>query len=97
MVQLTLTSEDEMLLFKEAKHLSDSILERLKGDIGKLPFVVFGPFEANVYKLNEKYRMRMVIKCRLNKVTRAFFHELLCEFSAVKGATLAIDLNPLTV
>jgi primosomal protein N' len=97
MVQLTVTAEEEQTLFRETKHLSDSILERLKGDVGKLPFVVFGPFEANVYKLNEKYRMRMVIKCRLNKVTRALFHDILCEFSAVKGATLAIDLNPLTV
>ena len=97
MVQLTMTADEEQILFKESKHLSDSILERLKGDIGKLPFVVFGPFEANVYKLNEKYRMRMVIKCRLNKVTRAFFHDILCEFSAVNGVTLAIDLNPLTV
>ena len=97
MVQLTLTADEEMTLFKEAKHLSDSVLDRLKGDIGRLPFVVFGPFEANVYKLNEKYRMRMVVKCRLNKITRALFHDILCEFSAVKGVTLAIDLNPLTV
>ena len=97
MVQLTLTADDEQELFRETKHLSDSVLERLKGDVGKLPFVVFGPFEAGIYKLNEKYRMRMVIKCRLNRVTRALFHDILCEFSAVKGVTLAIDLNPLTV
>ncbi len=97
MVQLTLTADDEQVLFRETKHLSDSVLERLKGDVGKLPFVVFGPFEAGIYKLNEKYRMRMVVKCRLNKVTRRLFHDILCEFSAVKGVTLAIDLNPLTV
>ncbi len=97
MVTLTLTSEDEQLLFRESKHLSDSVMERLSGELGKLPFVVFGPFEAQVYKLNEKYRMRMVIKCKLNKLSRAFFHELLCEFSSTKGVTLAVDLNPLTV
>ena len=97
MVQFTITADEENMLFKESKHLSDSILGKLQGEIGKLPFVVFGPFEANVYKLNEKYRMRMVIKCRLNKATRALFHDILCEFSTVKGVTLAIDLNPLTV
>ncbi len=97
MVTLTLTSEDEQLLFKESKHLSDSVLERLSGELGKLPFVVFGPFEAQVYKVNEKYRMRMVIKCKLNKLSRGLFHELLCEFSGAKGVTLAVDLNPLTV
>ena len=97
MVTLTLTSDDEQTLFKESRHLSDSILEKLSGELGRLPFVVFGPFEAQVYKLNEKYRMRMVIKCKLNSQTRSLFHSLLCEFALVRGATLAIDLNPLTV
>ena len=92
--QLTLTSEDEQELFRESQKLSDKILERLKGDLGRLPFVVFGPFEAQVYKLNEKYRLRMIIKCRLNKESRSFFHELLCEFSPSRKVTLAIDFNP---
>ena len=92
--QLTLTSEDEQELFRESKKLSDKILERLKGDLGRLPFVVFGPFEAQVYKLNEKYRLRMIIKCRLNSQSRSFFHELLCEFSPSRKVTLAIDFNP---
>ena len=92
--QLTLTSEDEQELFRESKRLSDKILERLNSDLGKLPFIVFGPFEAQVYKLNEKYRMRMIIKCRLNNLSRRFFHELLCEFSPSRKVTLAIDFNP---
>ena len=92
--QLTLTSEDEQELISESKKLSDKILERLNSDLGKLPFIVFGPFEAQVYKLNEKYRMRMIIKCRLNKESRSFFHELLCEFSPSRKVTLAIDFNP---
>ena len=97
MVTLTLTSEEEHALFEEAKRLSDTVLKELSGDLGKLPFVVYGPFEAQVYKMNEKYRMRMVIKCRLNSVTRQLFHRLLCEFSLSRKATLAVDLNPLTV
>ena len=95
-VQLTLTGENEAETLREAKRLSDLILNKLQGEIGKLPFIVFGPFEAQVYKLNEKYRMRMVIKCRLNKQTRALFHELLCEFSLARAVTLAVDFNPLT-
>ena len=96
-VNLTLTSEDEGELIRESKRLSDSILEKLKGELGKLPFIVFGPFEAQVYKINEKYRMRMVIKCRLNKQSRALFHQLLCEFSTSRRVTLAVDMNPMTV
>lgn len=96
-VYLTLTSENEIELNKEAKKLSESLLEKLKGDIGKLPFIVFGPFEAQIYKINEKYRMRMVVKCKLNKETRFLFHQLLCEFSTARSVTLAVDMNPMTV
>ena len=96
-VNLTLTSEDEAELSREAKRLSDSIMTKLNGELGKLPFVVFGPFEAQVYKINEKYRMRMVIKCRLNKQSRQLFHQLLCEFSSSRKVTLAVDMNPMTV
>ena len=69
----------------------------LNGDFGKLPFIVFGPFEAPVYKINEKYRMKMVIKCRLNKQSRLMFHRLLCEFSTARKVTLAVDMNPMTI
>ena len=94
-VQLTLTGEDEVETLRESKRLSDLILEKLKGEMGRLPFIVFGPFEAQVYKLNEKYRMRMVIKCRLSKQSRSLFHELLCAYSTAKTVTLAVDFNPL--
>ncbi|MBQ8302546.1 MAG: primosomal protein N' [Clostridia bacterium] len=96
-VNLTLTSEDEVALMRESKQLSDRIIEKLSGELGKLPFIVFGPFEAQVYKINEKYRMRMVIKCKLNRQSRELFHQLLCEFATAKKATLAVDFNPLTV
>ena len=95
-VQLTLVSEDEVELMKESKRLSDRILEHLSGELGKLPFIVFGPFEAQVYRINEKYRMRMVVKCRLNKASRGLFHSLLCEFANSRKVSLAVDFNPMT-
>ncbi len=96
-VNLTLTSEDEGELMRESKRLSDSLLSKLQGELSRLPFVVFGPFEAQVYKINEKYRMRMVVKCKLNKQSRMLFHQLLCEFSSSRRVTLAVDMNPMTV
>lgn len=96
LVVLTVTGDDEVETLRESMRLSEMMLERLKGEVGKLPFVVFGPFEAQVYKLNEKYRMRMVIKCKLNKQTRMLYHDLLCEFSQSRRVTLAVDFNPLT-
>ena len=93
-VELTLTSSDEAELAREAARLSERLIEKLRGEeYSKQPFIVFGPFEAQVYKINEKYRMRLVVKCRLNKLSRSLFHELLCEFSLSRKATLSIDFN----
>ncbi len=97
MVQLTLTSENEGELLRESKCLAELLISKLEGEYSKYPFVVFGPFEAQVYKLNEKYRMRTVIKCRLSRDTRRLFHELLSEYATKREVTLSVDLNPLTV
>ena len=96
-VNLTLTSDNEAELRNKATLLSDTILKKLSGELGKLPFIVFGPFEAAVYKINEKYRMRMVVKCKLNKESRGLFHSLLCEFASHRGVTLSVDFNPMTI
>ena len=97
MVQLALTADDESDLSRASAMLSDMVRAKLDGEYAKLPFVVYGPFEAQVYKLNEKYRMRMMVKCRLNQQSRRMFSELLSEFAKERSVTLAIDLNPLTV
>ena len=97
MVTLVLTSGDEKKLFAAAKKLSESVKEKITGAYSKYPFVAYGPYEADVYKLNDKYRMKMVLKCKLNSETRRLFHELLAEFSLDSGVTLSINLNPIGV
>ena len=93
MVSLTLTSDDEREVLAEAVRLSDSIREKIERDFSKYPFIVYGPFEAEIYKLNEKYRMRMVVKCKLNSKTRELYSALLKEYSAKRGVILSIDFN----
>jgi primosomal protein N' (replication factor Y) len=97
MVSLTLTGTDERELFDSAKRLSDELIARLEGDYKGMPFTVFGPFEAQVYKLNDKYRLKMVVKCRLTAKSRALFRELLSLFSLERRVTLTVDLNPLNI
>ena len=97
MVRLTLVSENEERLFSATELLNTAIKSKLEGEYAKYPFAVFGPFEAQVYKVNEKYRMRMIVKCKLTQKTRKLFHELLVQFAAVREATLAVDINPLTM
>ncbi len=97
MVSLTVTSDTERAVFDGSKKLSESMISRLRGDYSGIPFTVFGPFEAQVYKVNEKYRMKMVVKCRLNARVRGLFRELLSEFAQDRKVTLTVDVNPLSI
>ena len=93
---LTLTGSEEHYLLRSSELLAASVKELAEGDFKDVELVTFGPFEAPVYRVDNKYRMRMVIKCRLQKRTLAMFAELLCSFSRKVGrrVSLGIDFNP---
>ena len=95
-VLLTLTADNESDLSRCAATLSEDFKVLAGGLSSDTPIVAYGPFEAPVYKLNEKYRMRMVIKTKLTKSTRALFSELLSRFCRGGGGcvTLSVDFNP---
>ena len=93
---LTLTCTDERDLMVASALLSKTIKDLSEHDYSHVPLLTFGPFEAPVYKVDGKFRMRMIAKCRLNRDSRALFGELLCRFSQASKRTvsLSIDLNP---
>ena len=101
-VTLTLSSPDEAFLHSSANRLSERLSELLGGDFSDVKAVVFGPFEAPVYKVQNVCRLRFVIKCRLDKRTREMISLILCEFmrsgskqSRTQGALrISADLNP---
>jgi len=94
---LTVTADTEAALDAAAERLSTNVRELLSVEYKDYPFAVFGPHEAQVYKLNGKYRKKMIIKCRLGRKTREFFRELLLRHSTERDAVVTVDLNPLTV
>ncbi len=93
---LTVVSADEKQALLISTKLSSEIKRLTENDFADIPLEVFGPFEAPVYKVEEKYRLRMIIKCRLTKKSRLFFEELMRSFSKEgKDKTiLSIDFNP---
>ena len=93
---LTLCSSDERELAKASALLSGKLTEYMSGEYSDLPLITYGPFEAPVYKVDNKYRMRMVVKCRVGKRCREMLSELLKYFSGsgARGLSLSIDINP---
>lgn len=66
-----------------------------KSEFSGLRLIVFGPFEATVYKLNGKYRLRYIIKCRYDKNSRPLFKKLFSEFSnGDENLSVSADVNP---
>ncbi len=97
-VLLNLTCTEEKELQKACLRLSEE-MERLRASTyADVPLVTFGPFEAPVYRVDNVFRMRMIVKCRLNQRARALFTDLLTTFTSdVRGnhhPVLSIDFNP---
>ncbi len=104
-VMMTVSSEDERELFVAMNKLHGIFTEMTGegGEFSDVKTIAFGPFEAPVYKVEGKCRMRMIIKCRLNKRTRCLFASILQIFTSeraqgksrlVKKPTVSIDFNP---
>jgi primosomal protein N' (replication factor Y) len=93
---LTVVSTEEGDVLRESTHLSEMLDGLIREKYADVQTVKFGPFEAPVYRVENKYRMRVVLKCRLTKRTLAFLSEVLCTFGAEapKNVSLSVDLNP---
>ena len=94
---ITIQSPDEAKLGHAAVRLSERIREYLRDEYSDIKSIIYGPFEAPVYKVQNVYRMRFVIKCRLNRRTRALISAILTDFSASGRSNIVrvtADLNP---
>ncbi len=95
-VLLTLTCSDERILLEASTQLKQAFDKKVKTEFSGVKHIAFGPFEAPVYRVDNKYRMRMIIKCVLNRESRALFAALLSSFESTAPIkpTLSIDFNP---
>ena len=93
---LTVVSTEEGDVLRESNRLSAMLDALIREKYADVQTVKFGPFEAPVYRVENKYRMRVVLKCKLTKRTLAFLSEVLCTFGAEapKNVSLSVDLNP---
>ena len=95
-VLLTLSGMVENAVMKDSKLLSDMLREKICTEYKDVPIICYGPFEAPVYKLDGKYRMRIVIKTKLNKRSREMFGEIYKAFGkrTKNEPMLSVDFNP---
>lgn len=91
----TLSGEKESAVTAGAAVFSKRLEQALKTDFSDVAFVVYGPFEAPVYRLKNQYRKRFIIKYKNNPNSRRLLKMLL---AASEGKTdkikLTLDIAP---
>lgn len=97
---LTLSSDRENELLRATTEL-DKMLRELIGTDGAyagIAATAFRPSEAPVYKVNNIYRMRLVIKCAFNRACRELILLLLNESTQrFPTVTIGADINPTSI
>lgn len=79
-----------------AMKLLDIIKQNAAEETKKLPLVVLGPITADIFKVNNKYRYRIVIKCKANNTFKHFMANVLKKTATKKeffGINLFADIN----
>ncbi len=95
---ISLSSAVENELLRAANELDKRIHELLSTDFSNMPATAFRPIEERVYKVNNVYRMRLVIKCAFNKKFREFINILLDEsLEKYKNVSVSADINPTNI
>lgn len=80
-VMLEFVSDKENILLEYTLKIGVRLRELKATTYNNIPLVIFGPFEAPVYRAEGKYRMRIIVKCKLNPESRSMFDIILTEHS----------------
>lgn len=93
---VTLTCEQESLLDLAVECLMREIRTLCGTHLQEEPLLVYGPFEAPVYKVDNQCRKRVLFKCRINSKVLQVLSELDVRVSAGthKKVAVSVDINP---
>ena len=88
---------NEVKALNTAKDFLAQIRDLTAGKYAGEKIIVLGPMPPRISKINNKYRYRLIIKCKNTKRFRSMISELLIKFAKDKkynDVTLTVDINP---
>ncbi|MBQ9679874.1 MAG: primosomal protein N' [Ruminococcus sp.] len=92
--------ENAKLTEKAAFAFTALMTEMLKDEYTDIPLRVLGPSQAAVFKVSNKYRYKLILKCRNDNRFREMLGRMLVTFSGVReysGVTVYADMDPLNL
>lgn len=90
--------EKQPLTMRAANAFLSGFTSRAKENYPKLPLRIMGPSPARVVKVSNKYRYRLIIKCKNSRKFRELLSASLREFGNIRefsGVTVYADMNAL--
>ena len=97
MCVLSFTGRDEGKTVLVSYSFLEKIKEMNEKKATPIKMIVLGPVTARVAKISNRYRYRIIIKCRNSVEFRSMISEILCEFDKSKqfaDVSIAADINP---
>jgi len=95
---IELKGDKEDKINEDSKLLLDMISEMLKNDFKDIKIILYGPFEAFPYKVNNVYRKKVIIKFKYSSRLALFIDTLIRAFPKdSKGTYLSVDINPMGI
>lgn len=94
------TGNDEKKVRQISKLFFDRIVENSKSRYEDLKLIILGPVPLKIYKVSNKFRYRIIIKCHNNVTFREMISGLLISFEKEKkfsGVSIYADINPETI
>lgn len=95
--QLIFDGQDEQEVSKAANRFAERLKILISTKFKKVPVIGLGPNPAVIAKINNKYRYKLLLKCRNDKAFRELIINITDEYykdRANKGTYLTIDFNP---
>lgn len=95
-----LTGENEHHTFMAAKCFYDKLTELLEKEYKGMKLIVFSPIAPRISKVNNKFRYRILIKCKNTREFRNLISGLLTEFPKSKtfsDISISADMNSLNM
>ena len=92
-------SENQMKAVKASNDFLNMFINNARMNYPDLPLRILGPSPASVLKVSNKYRYKLIIKCRNNSDFRKLLGDLLCDFDKIsefKDVTVYADMNTLS-
>ena len=88
-ISVIISGKNEKQAINEAIKVKNQITENIKEEI-------LGPVNAPIFKLNQKYRCRLLLKSKKNILTQKKLAKILKKIKIFPGIKLTVDVDPIT-